>query len=118
MITVKDILNSGDYSNELKESLKDHNPTHIVALLRHTDGNSPTLCTYEPRECDLKYLRLQELLDKMKNGNADLTYDEQKEADEIMEFLGYNREWSAPSGFNRGKINENIITLDLSNICK
>lgn len=108
-----DMYYDSGYFSALIEELKLRDPNHIIALCKHTDGSPTTLVTYEPRECDLKQMRIEELCEKFLNKTIT-----DEESDELAAITPEMPPWVAPSGINRGKIDDSITTIDLSHICK
>ena len=48
------------------------------------------MITWEPREMDIRHMRLEELFDKMNSGNYELSSEENEEIDKICDELGLN----------------------------
>jgi hypothetical protein len=92
-----------DISENLKNELRTRNLNDVFCLVCNTNGKEE-YATYPPTERDIKQMRLETLVEKMDNGNAEMTPSENAEAEEIMEFLGYNKPWYPPCGINRGKL--------------
>jgi len=108
MMTIAQFIETYSNDDSFKsaiEELKKRPLDNIVAICENTDGSPANLVTYAPREMDIKYMRLEELVAKMDDGNVDLTDEEQNEADEICKYLGYDGDGMIWAVWDVGKIN-------------